>query len=65
MKTPGKLDIKPLLGIDERIPAPANSAILMQNVTYDAHTKTWNNFLGYEEFFHKTNRPYPSSVSSI
>ena len=58
MKTPGKLEIKPFIGIDERIPAPQNSTILLENFTYDAHTKTWNNFLGYEEFFHKTIRPY-------
>jgi len=61
MKTPGKLEIKPFIGIDERIPAPANSTILLENFTYDAHTKTWNNFLGYEEFFHKTIRPYGGS----
>ena len=65
MKTPGKLEIKPLLGIDERIPAPSNSTILLENWTYDAHTKTWNNFLGFEEYFHKTNRPYSSAVGQI
>ena len=65
MKTPGKLEIKPLLGIDERIPAPSNSTILLENWTYDAHTKTWNNFLGFEEYFHKTNRPYESAVGQI
>lgn len=65
MKTPGKLEIKPIFGIDERIPAPANSTIRLQNWTYDAHTKTWNNFLGFEEFFHKINRPYPTNPSQI
>lgn len=65
MKTPGKLEIKPLFGIDERIPAPAQSSILMENWTYDAHTKTWENFLGYEEFFHTTNRPYGSTLNQI
>ena len=65
MKTPGKLDVKPFVGMDERIPAPANSTILLENWSYDAHTKTWNNFLGFEEFFHTTNRPYGSSVSQI
>ena len=65
MKTPGKIEVKPMVGIDERIPAPDNSAILVENWTYDAHTKTWNNFLGFEEFFHKTNRPYTSSTSAI
>ena len=65
MKTPGKLEIKPLVGIDERISAPDNSSILIENWTYDAHTKTWNNFLGFEEYFHKTNRPYSSAVGQI
>tara|TARA_R100000734_G_C3319028_1_gene114077 strand:- start:4420 stop:6597 length:2178 start_codon:yes stop_codon:yes gene_type:complete len=66
MKTPGKLEIKPFIGIDERIPAPSNSTQLIENLTYDAHTKTWNNFLGFEEFFHTTNRPYGGSgVSQI
>ena len=65
MKTPGKFEVKPFVGIDERIPAAPNSTILMENMTYDAHTKTWNNFLGFEEFFHKTNRPYPSATNTI
>ena len=65
MKTPGKIEIKPILGIDERIPAPAESTQLLENFSYDAHTKTWNNFLGFEEFFHKTIRPYGSSVNQI
>lgn len=61
MKTPGKLQIKPLMGIDERIPAMANTSILMQNFSYDAMTKCWHNFVGFEEFFHKITRPYPRS----
>ena len=61
MKTNGKFEVSPLLGMDERIPAPDNSTILLENWTYDAHTKTWNNFLGFEEFFHTTNRPYGNS----
>lgn len=71
MKTPGKLQIKPITGIDERIPAPAESTILMNNFTYDAMTKCWHNAVGFEEYFHKTIRPYPrtwipnSSVDSI
>ncbi len=65
MKTPGKFEVKPFVGIDERIPAAPNSTILMENMTYDAHTKTWNNFLGFEEFFHKTNRPYTSATNTI
>ena len=48
MKTPGKLEIKPIVGIDERIPAPDNSTILIDNWTYDAHTKTWSNYICIE-----------------
>ena len=65
MKTPGKLEIKPIVGIDERIPAPDNSSILIDNWTYDAHTKTWSNYIGFEEYFHKTNRPYTASTSQM
>ena len=55
MKTPGKLEIKPIFGIDERIPAPANSTIRLQNWTYDAHTKT----IVVQSYAVDSNKHYP------
>ena len=65
MKTPGKIVVKPLLGIDQRIPAPQNTTRRLENWCYDAATKTWNNFLGFEEYFHKINRPYDTITGQI
>ena len=65
MKTKNKPQIVGITGIDKRIPAPQNSTFALENFSYDAQTKTWHNFIGFEEFFHRTNRPYGSAVDQI
>ena len=51
MKTEGKLNIKPQLGVFIGIPAPPQSANRLQNFTYDAKTKAWCTNTGFEKFF--------------
>ena len=50
MKT-NDLIVRPLLGIDERIPAPPGTAALVDNFRVDWQTGGWSNRLGYEKLF--------------
>jgi len=59
MKTAGKMQVAPQLGLDLRIPAANGSANEMENWCYDAKTKSWNNQVGYETFC--SERGYPLS----
>ena len=51
MKTKARQQVNPQLGMDLSIPAPPNTAQLLQNWAYDAQTRGWTNQVGYEQFF--------------
>jgi hypothetical protein len=59
MKTPGKMEVKPQLGLDERIPADPGTANRMENFTYDAQTHSWDNYVGFE--LYTSARGFPTS----
>ena len=65
MKTMARLPINPQLGMDLSIPAPPNSAQLIENFTYDPQTKGWTTHLGFEPFFHTDpdNGPFTAANS--
>ena len=52
MKTNARVIVNPQLGMDLSIPAPSQSAQLIENFTYDPQTKGWTTHLGFEPFFH-------------
>ena len=54
MKTNARVIVNPLMGMHQGIPAPPNSAQLIENFAYDAQTKAWTSELGYEPFFSGT-----------
>ena len=62
MKTLARVIVNPQMGMDLSIPAPPNSAQLIENFAYDAQTKAWTSELGYEPFFSGTlfNGPFSS-----
>ena len=63
MKTTSRQIVNPQMGMDLSIPAPPNTAQLIENFTYDAQTKGWTTHLGFEPFFHTDpdNGPFTSS----
>jgi len=63
MKTLARQIVNPQMGMDLSIPAPPNTAQLIENFTYDPQTKGWTTHLGFEPFFHTDpdNGPFTSS----
>ena len=59
MKTPGKMEVKPQLGLDQRIPADPGTANRMENFTYDAQTHSWDNYVGFE--IYTSHRGFPTT----
>ena len=51
MKTSARQQVNPQMGMDLSIPAPPNTAQLLQNWAYDPQTRGWTNQVGYEQFF--------------
>ena len=41
MKTQARVIVNPQMGMNAEIPAPPNSAQLIENFAYDAQTKAW------------------------
>ena len=60
MKTAARVIVNPQMGIDLSIPAPQNTAQLIENFGFDAQTKAWTSQLGYEPFFNESlfNGPF-------
>lgn len=60
MKTMERVIINPQMGMNVAIPAPPNTAQLIENFGYDPQTHAWTNDLGYEPFFNGslTNGPF-------
>ena len=54
MKTAARVIVNPQMGMDLSIPAPPNTAQLIENFGYDAQTKAWTSQLGYEPFFNES-----------
>ena len=59
MKTQARVIVNPQMGMNAEIPAPPNSAQLIENFAYDAQTKAWTTALGYEPFFSGTTHNGP------
>lgn len=51
METKLSNEVRPQKGIDTNVPAPTDTANLMENLTYDPKTQAWHNYIGYEPFF--------------
>ena len=62
MKTMQRLEVMPQLGVDSSIPAPPQTAQILENWKYDPQTKGWTNRFGYELYFtgDEDNGPFTS-----
>jgi len=64
MKTQARVIVNPQMGMNAEIPAPPNTAQLIENFAYDPQTKAWTTELGYEPFFSGTLFNGPFSVAN-
>ena len=46
-----RIEISPVLGLDEKLPPSQNACTLLENFTVNKQTGAWDNRLGYEKYF--------------